>query len=115
MAILTKPGFAGYGIRRRGSFAGKALDLGIVVDVWINPPGPVFDGPQKPGIPAGTEAWLKTMLEILTGRRGNSIEVPQVPDLTFSATPTQAECQALYDQVKATNEALKKLTERFDS
>lgn len=115
MASKIRPGPCGYGIRRRGDFSGKAIDLGIIIDVWINPPGPVFNGPQKPGIPAGTEAWLKTMLEILTGRRGNAIDVPDIPDLTFSATPTQAECQALFDHLKATNAALRQFKDRFDS
>lgn len=115
MAVITKPGFAGYGIRRRGSFAGKALDLGIVVDVWINPPGPVFDGPQKPGIPTGTEEWLKTTLEILTGRRGNKIDVPEIPEITFSSTPTQAQCEQLYASLKATRDALNEFKKRLDS
>jgi hypothetical protein len=118
MAIITKPGFAGYGIRRRGSFASKAVDLGIIVDPFTATATGISAksvGIQKPGIPTGTEAWLKTTLEILMGRRGNAIDVPEVPDLTFSATPTKAECEALYASVKATRDALNKLTGRFDS
>lgn len=115
MASKSRLTSSGYATRRVGSFAGKAVDLGIVVDIWINPPGPVFDGPQKPGIPAGTEEWLKTMLEILTGRRGNSIDVPEIPDLTFSATPTQAECEALYASLKKTRDALNEFKKRLDS
>jgi hypothetical protein len=51
---------------------------------------------KKPGIPAGTPQWLKTLLEIIIGRRGNAIEPPRFQTLTFSATPTKAECEALY-------------------
>jgi hypothetical protein len=72
-------------------------------------------GIQKPGIPAGTDPWLKTTLEILMGRRGNAIDVPEMPDITFSSTPTQDECQALYDANKTTRDLLRQLKDRFDS
>ena len=54
---------------------------------------------RKPGVPAGTPEWLKTMIEILTGRRGNRIPAPPVRALTFSDTPTRTECEALYAYV----------------
>lgn len=44
---------------------------------------------------------VKDNLEILTGRRGNAIKVPELRILTFSATPTQAECEALMAYVNA--------------
>lgn len=115
MAARSRLGPAGYGIRRNTSFAGKILDLGIIVDPWIIINSPTPSGIQKPGIPSGTEAWLKTVLEIMMGRRGNAIDIPETPDLTFSSTPTQEECQALYESLKETRALLKKLTERFDS
>jgi hypothetical protein len=69
---------------------------------------------KKPGIPAGTPEWLKTMIEILTGRRGNRIEVPKFKTLTFSATPTQTECEALYAYLNTVRDALEQLISRMD-
>jgi hypothetical protein len=69
---------------------------------------------KKPGIPAGTPDWLKTMVEILTGRRGNRIEVPKFQQLTFSQTPTQAECEALYSYTNAIRATLEQVIARTD-
>jgi len=69
---------------------------------------------KKPGIPNGTPEWLKTMMEILTGRRGNRIEAPKFQQLTFSPTPTQAECEALYSYTNAVRTALEQVIARTD-
>jgi hypothetical protein len=69
---------------------------------------------KKPGIPAGTPEWLKTMMEILTGRRGNRIAAPQFRKLTFSATPTQSECEALYSYTNTVRDALEQVISRMD-
>ncbi|MDN5752405.1 MAG: hypothetical protein L0H15_03860 [Nitrosospira sp.] len=70
---------------------------------------------KKPGIPAGTPEWLRTMLEIIVGRRGNKIEVPKHQTLIFSATPTQAECEALYAYANTIRDSLEQLINRMDS
>jgi hypothetical protein len=69
---------------------------------------------KKPGIPASTPEWLKTMMEILTGRRGNRIEVPKFEQLTFSETPTRSECEALYSYTNAVRAALEQVISRMD-
>lgn len=69
----------------------------------------------KPGVPAGTPEWLKTMIEILTGRRGNRIPEPPVRALTFSDTPTRKECEALYAYVNEVREAVDRIITRLDS
>ena len=69
---------------------------------------------KKPGIPAGTPAWLKIFLEIIAGRRGNKIAVPPRQNLTFSATPTKAECEALYSYVNDMRASLDTLVNRLD-
>jgi hypothetical protein len=115
MASKSRLTSSGYGTRRKGSFAGKATDLGIIVDSWVSTTTTKSAGIQKPGIPSGTDPWLKNTLEILMGRRGNAIDVPDMPDITFSSTPTQDECQALYDANKLTRDLLRQLKDRFDS
>lgn len=70
---------------------------------------------KKPGIPVGTPDWLKTMTEIMTGRRGNKIEIPKFQTLEFSATPTQAELEALYAYTNKVRDSLDQLINRFDS
>jgi hypothetical protein len=70
---------------------------------------------RKPGIPLGTPAWLKTTIEILTGRRGNRVEVPTFQALSFSATPTRAECEALYRYVSRMRHSLEQIIKRLDS
>lgn len=69
---------------------------------------------KKPGIPTGTPDWLKTMMEILTGRRGNRIEAPKFQRLTFSETPTQSECEALYSYTNTVRDALEQVISRMD-
>ena len=70
---------------------------------------------KKPGIPAGTPEWLKTLLEIVIGRRGNAIEVPGFQTLTFSATPTKAECEALYSYTNDIRISVENILARLDS
>lgn len=70
---------------------------------------------RKPGVPAGTHEWLKTMVEILTGRRGNRIPAPPARALTFSDTPTRTECEALYAYVNEVREAVDRIITRLDS
>jgi hypothetical protein len=69
---------------------------------------------KKPGIPAGTPDWLKTTMEILTGRRGNRIERPEFQRLTFSETPTRSECEALYSYTNTVRAALEQVISRMD-
>lgn len=118
MASKSRLTSSGYGTRRKGSFAGKAVDLGVIVDPFTATSTGVSAksvGIQKPGIPSDTDPWLKTTFEILMGRRGNKIDVPEIPEITFSATPTQAQCEQLYASLKATRDALNQLKGRFDS
>ncbi|WON73734.1 LamG-like jellyroll fold domain-containing protein [Nitrosospira sp. Is2] len=70
---------------------------------------------KKPGIPVGTPMWLKTTMEILTGRRGNRVEVPKFQELTFSAVPTKGECEALYRYINAVRHSLEQIIKRLDS
>lgn len=114
MASKSRLGSGGYGIRRRGSFAGKTTDLGIVVDAFLSSMGR-STAIKKPGIPVNTPEWLKTLLEILIGRRNNKITVPKFEELTFSSTPTKAECEALYSYVNSVRSSLESLINRFDS
>jgi len=73
---------------------------------------------------------LKDNIDVMTGRRGNALALPEVrtialQTLTFSAPPTQAEVQALNAYVNSTVQALneyvnawavavRSLTTRFD-
>ena len=70
---------------------------------------------RKPGIPPGTPIWLKTTIEILTGRRGNRVEVPKFQALSFSATPTKSECEALYRYINNMRHSLEQIIKRLDS
>jgi hypothetical protein len=106
---ITRAGSSGFAARPQGSFAGK----GVVVDVFLPETGPTTG--KKPGIPADAPAWLKTMLEILTGRRGNQIAIPAPRVLTFSAVPTKEECEALYALVNEVRDTQAKIITRFDS
>src|SRR5687768_18590548 len=101
MASKSRLTSSGYGTRRRGSFSGKTVDLGVIADQWLGTTT-TSAGIKKAGIPNDAPKWLKTNMEIILGRRGNAIELPELPELTFSATPTQAECQQLFDHLKAT-------------
>jgi hypothetical protein len=116
MASTSRLGSGGYGIRRRGSFAGKTTagtETGIVADAFLSSLVR-STAIKKPGVPKGTPEWLKTTLEIVLGRRGNAVTVPSLQTLTFSATPTQAECEALYEYVNDIRSALEDLINRFD-
>ncbi|MBA4141928.1 MAG: hypothetical protein H0X43_02755 [Nitrosospira sp.] len=70
---------------------------------------------KKPGIPAGTPEWLKTMVEILTGRRGNRIEPPKFQAMTFSTPPTRQECETLYEYTNSIRTSLEQVITRLDS
>jgi len=70
---------------------------------------------RKREIPAGalpTSAWVEAVtdnLQVITGRRRNTIFVPPALNLTISVSPTQVECQALvsaYNQLRTTMAAL---------
>jgi hypothetical protein len=118
MSAKSRLGSGGYGICRKGTFAGKAFDTGEVhtekiVDLFLSKQ--VSTAIKKPGIPAGTPAWLKITLEILTGRRGNRVEMPKFQALTFSDTPTRAECEALYRYINAVRHSLEQIIKRLDS
>src|SRR5687768_4290861 len=70
---------------------------------------------KKPGIPSDAPRWLRTTIEIILGRRNNKIEIPQHQEITFSATPTQDECKALYDYTSSVRNSLEQLINRLDS
>lgn len=70
---------------------------------------------KKPGVPGGTPEWLKTTLEILTGRRGNRISIPGFQHLSFSDTPTRTECEALYRYTNTVRQAVEEIVSRLDS
>ncbi len=114
MAGKTRLGFGGFGVRRTGSFSGKTADAGIVADAFLSTQT-TTTGIKKPGIPTGTPQWLQTMLEIIIGRRGNSIEVPKFRTLTFSASPTKAECEALYAYTNDVRQRVEDILTRLDS
>ncbi|HEX8874784.1 MAG TPA: hypothetical protein VF780_09165 [Nitrosospira sp.] len=92
---------------------GYICQIGVVPDGWLASQT-VSSVLKKPGIPAGTPDWLKTMIEILTGRRCNKIAVPPLQNLTFSATATKAECEALYSYVNDIRASLDSLVNRLD-
>jgi len=94
--------------------AGAISQSGTVFDQGPSSPA-VSTAFKKPGIPAGTPPWLKIFLEIIAGRRGNKIAVPLRQNLTFSATPTKAECEALYSYVNDVRASLDTLVNRLDS
>jgi hypothetical protein len=93
---------------------GAISQAGVVIDLWTSSLA-VPSAARKPGIPAGTPAWLKIFLEIIAGRRGNKIAVPPRQNLNFSATPTKAECEALYSYVNDVRGSLDALVNRLDS
>jgi hypothetical protein len=93
------------GTVNNGIIVESALTDGVIATIRI----------KKPGIPTGTPDWLKTTLEIVLGRRGNRITPPPAQTLTFSATPTKAECEALYAHVNNVHSALTDLINRFDT
>ena len=96
---------AAFGVVNNGTIVEAGLTSGIATTDKI----------KKPGIPTDTAPWLKTFLEIIVGRRGNKIEIPKFQELTFSATPTQAECEALHAYTNEVREAVNKIITRLDS
>ena len=88
-----------------GTIVEAALTSGLVQESRV----------KKPGIPSDAPEWQRTMFEIFTGRRGNKIDVAKFQSLTFSATPTQAECEALYSYINEVRQSIDQLTKRFDS
>lgn len=97
-------------------FSHVSLGGGSTVEIALASPTaaatPVL---RKPGIPPGTPIWLKTTIEILTGRRGNRVEVPKFQALSFSATPTKSECEALYRYINNMRHSLEQIIKRLDS
>jgi len=92
----------------------KAISDGVLIEsALISKPAEAIHI-KKPGIPVGTPPWLKIMLEILTGRRGNRITLPAFRTLTFSTPPTQAECEALYAYINSVRDSLEQLISRMD-
>lgn len=92
-----------------------ALSDGIIFETALATVTGDTTGLKKPGIPNDTPAWLKTTIEIVLGRRGNRIEVPEQQTLTFSSTPTQAECEALLNYTNTVRSSLEQLINRLDS
>ncbi len=115
MASKSRLTASGFGTRRKGSFASKTVDIGVVADAFLNNLVAPSGGIKKAGIPADTEAWQKTNWEIILGRRGNAVPVPAKKNLTFSASPTQAECEQLFAHVDEVRDSLEKIIRRFDS
>lgn len=115
MTSKTRMGPSGHGIRRKGSFAGKAVDVGIVHDGFLANMVPAGYGIKKAGIPANTDPWLRTNMEIILGRRNNAITVPKKREITFSATPTKTECEDLYNYANDLQDTLNRLITRLDS
>ena len=103
-ANSSQANLSGNGTISGGIVVEPSLTTGIAATLRI----------KKPGIPAGTPEWLKTMIETLTGRRGNRIEAPKFQTLTFSATPTRTECEALYAYLNTVRDALEQLISRMD-
>lgn len=104
-ANSTQANLASTGAVSDGIVVEAGLTTGIAATVRI----------KKPGIPAGTPDWLRNLLEILIGRRGNRIQIPEFQTLTFSATPTKAECEALYAYVNEVRTAVNDIITRLDS
>lgn len=57
---------------------------------------------------------VKDNIEVVTGRRRNALSVPTIQTLTFSSSPTQAECEALNSYVNAWAAAFIALMDRLD-
>lgn len=71
---------------------------------------PALPEPTQPGFPAAVRMWL----QIICGRRTNRIEPPPYPSLTFSSSPTKAECEALLAYTNRVNAAVHALIDRLD-
>lgn len=105
VASATQANLASSGAISDGVIVEPALTTGTATTIRI----------KKPGIPTGTPDWLKTFLEIIVGRRGNKITPPALQELTFSATPTKEECEALYSYANEIRSALNDIIIRLDS
>lgn len=57
---------------------------------------------------------VKETLEVICGRRDNRITLPTMQTLTFSASPTKEECDALNAYVNAWAAVAKALVLRLD-
>ncbi len=115
-AIITQTHILIVSFPSQGSKAGTgAVSDGIVVEAALSTGVAPMLRIKKPGIPAGTPEWLKTMIELLTGRRGNRIMPPAFRALTFSAVPTRAECEALYAYTNDVRIAVERIITRLDS
>jgi hypothetical protein len=76
---------------------------------------------KKPNIPdtggkptPGFNRAVKDNIEIITGRRGNKIDLPDLQTLTVSNPPTQAEVAALNAYVNEWGKVLIALKARLD-
>ncbi len=115
-AIITQAHILIVSFPSQGNKAGTgAVSDGIVVEAALSTGMTATLRIKKPGIPAGTPDWLKTMIELLTGRRGNRIMPPAFRALTFSAVPTRAECEALYIYTNDVRIAVERIITRLDS
>lgn len=94
---------------------GYITQIGTIPEPGMTTRAAETSGIKKPGIPNGTPDWLKTMLETVIGRRGNAIEVPKFQTLTFSASPTKAECEAMYAYTNDVRRAVEDILTRLDS
>jgi len=57
---------------------------------------------------------VKDNIEVITGRRRNRLDLPDIQTITFSAAPTQAECQALNAYVNEWAKSMVALMDRLD-
>ena len=115
-AVITQTHILVVSFPSQASKAGTgAITDGIVVEAALSTGMAAKLRIKKPGIPAGTPEWLKTMIELLTGRRGNRIMPPAFRALTFSAVPTRAECEALYAYTNDVRIAVERIITRLDS
>lgn len=105
---------AAFSLQRNRAGTGSTGD-GVIVEPTLTTGTRAGIPIRKPGIPAGTPEWLKTMIEILVGRRGNRIAPPLYRTLDFSASPTKAECEALYSYTNEVREVVEKIVTRLDS
>jgi len=94
--------------------ASGIVNNGIVFEDALTGVKATSSGIKKPGIPATAPDWLRTILETVIGRRGNAIEIPSAQTLTFSATPTKAECEALYQYTNSVRDAVEQILNRLD-
>jgi hypothetical protein len=94
--------------------ASGTVNNGIVFEDALTGVKATSAGIKKPGIPATAPDWLRTILETVIGRRGNAIVIPSAQTLTFSSTPTKAECEALYAYVNSVRDATEAILNRLD-